>query len=668
MRQNLLKFVLLTAVALLAAAGAEASTSVTFDATVDVSTSLSITKDGVTMTVSSGKFDDGAAYRFYKNSTLTISTASGVLESISFSPSTFTGYPLSGLVASTGNYDGTTGDWTASSNISSVSFTPSAQARASKVVVTFSDASSLDFSPTLTDGFTFWPVMDGEPAAQVTITPYSGTLAYYTLDGSEPTTSSQRVTAATTITITGTTTVKAGTYVNGAISHVVSRTYTLGKTYNGIADFLENAATGEDIRLFWSDEMNARVLHATSTQAFVRDNTGAMIIYGITTEPAFAKDQHLAGWLKGRVGTYGGVKQLNSNDHTVSTEIVIAEPVTEEDVLPVKISTVDEFDAHQNDLVTLQNVRYNKAGGNENQGVFGGSNGSAVRFYNRFYLNDFAYPYEGALVDLTGLAIPYNTQRQVAAISMDDYYTYAVNADSAFTAPAESLNGVRVRLQRDLPGGQYLPMCLPFDLYAENVNARLFAYDKMTGQDGNIVVNFKDAEHIDASDPFIMMPEADLTEIALSDAYLSMNGAGSISDNGDRMFTGVYAPMSAEVGSHVLLPDGQLLKIEPASNYGYLRTTTAYFTGSYARDEKLYLSINGEIIGQVALFGDLNSDGAVNVGDVGTLYQGILGGKSDAKFDLNNDGAVNAGDVGKLYSIILGGNANAIVQPVNDNK
>lgn len=61
------------------------------------------------------------------------------------------------------------------------------------------------------------------------------------------------------------------------------------------------------------------------------------------------------------------------------------------------------------------------------------------------------------------------------------------------------------------------------------------------------------------------------------------------------------------------------------------------------------------VAGETPLFGDLNKDSSVNVGDVGALYTAILNGASDTFFDLNDDGSVNAGDVGSLYQLILGG-------------
>ena len=50
---------------------------------------------------------------------------------------------------------------------------------------------------------------------------------------------------------------------------------------------------------------------------------------------------------------------------------------------------------------------------------------------------------------------------------------------------------------------------------------------------------------------------------------------------------------------------------------------------------------------------DLNADGNVNVGDVTSLVNAILG-KGGTGVDLNADGSVNVGDVTKLVNVILG--------------
>ncbi len=53
-------------------------------------------------------------------------------------------------------------------------------------------------------------------------------------------------------------------------------------------------------------------------------------------------------------------------------------------------------------------------------------------------------------------------------------------------------------------------------------------------------------------------------------------------------------------------------------------------------------------------FTDLNCDGNINTGDVSALYKALLAGSTDSRYDLNGDGAVNTGDVSALYKLILG--------------
>ena len=53
--------------------------------------------------------------------------------------------------------------------------------------------------------------------------------------------------------------------------------------------------------------------------------------------------------------------------------------------------------------------------------------------------------------------------------------------------------------------------------------------------------------------------------------------------------------------------------------------------------------------------GDVNNDGEVNIADVNTVIDYILGDKSRQSIDVNNDGEVNIADVNTLIDIILGG-------------
>ena len=58
--------------------------------------------------------------------------------------------------------------------------------------------------------------------------------------------------------------------------------------------------------------------------------------------------------------------------------------------------------------------------------------------------------------------------------------------------------------------------------------------------------------------------------------------------------------------------------------------------------------------GEMALDYDINSDGAVNVADVSSIYRVMLGiDQENRRADINLDGTVNTGDVSALYKVII---------------
>ena len=111
----------------------------TFDATKDLGNvdagEGSITKEGVTMSCTSGILGNGQQYRFYKNSTLTFSAPGGTITKIEFTD--VKANPVSGFGdPSTGSMEGTV--WTGSA--SEVSFVAeNKQVRATLIMVTYMD-------------------------------------------------------------------------------------------------------------------------------------------------------------------------------------------------------------------------------------------------------------------------------------------------------------------------------------------------------------------------------------------------------------------------------------------------------------------------------------------------------------------------------------------------
>ena len=140
-------FTLFVAIMAMCTMNLYADTTVSFDATTDLGTSVdagagSLTKDGITIEGSQGMLGNGTDYRFYKGSTITISSTVGKITKVAFTckaKGTAKQGPGNFTDATEGTYifeeDGVMGTWTGSST----SFTMTAssnQVRCSLIEVT----------------------------------------------------------------------------------------------------------------------------------------------------------------------------------------------------------------------------------------------------------------------------------------------------------------------------------------------------------------------------------------------------------------------------------------------------------------------------------------------------------------------------------------------------
>jgi hypothetical protein len=206
--------------------------TVTFTAGTDTSDGTSITKDGITISFSSGVFNRTDNYRCYSGASMTISAESGItmtqidFTATSSNPMTkFSGDPNVGSWT-----DETKTQWTGSA--SEINFgTTSGQARITEIVITYTTSGTV--IPTVSAP-TFSPAAGTYAEAQeVTISSAtSGATIYYTLDGNDPTTSSDVYSSA--IEIDETTTIKAIAVKDGMNdSDVAEATYTIDPNASG---------------------------------------------------------------------------------------------------------------------------------------------------------------------------------------------------------------------------------------------------------------------------------------------------------------------------------------------------------------------------------------------------------------------------------------------------
>ena len=480
------------------------------------------------------------------------------------------------------------------------------QVRITAISVTYSSASSVTVEePTLTDEFTFWPVMNDAPSANVTITPASGNTVRYTTNGSTPSrTNGTEITAATTITISGTTTVKAISYVGNQTSSVVSKTYTLGQTVTGISAF-KNVASGTTARLYLPDANNARTLYVNGNDAFIRDNTGAICIYNVTTNPPLEYNQHIAGWIIGTYTTFNGMPEFTASSATNSCYLVIAKPVMEHDVEPVDIDA-DSYDSHCADWVTFSDLEVTAT--SNNTATATDINGNEFSIYNKYTPEGYQQPYVGAIVDVTGIAAPYNNSQELFPINQNDFYplVYVVDAQRGFVSPSASISNAQVRLKRNLPSQDWSLLTVPFEI--EGFEGDVLEYTGVTlGQVGAYemngvtypiqggVMHFEDYYgNLHPGTPYLVRPYTSQQEMTLSGVELKSDPVGSVTFS-------LAAPQNA--------PGINLMANEPPAYVGDYTLVGTYSPKTLPKDESTVKLIDDNTLSWTSLLDNTDING-----------------------------------------------------------
>ena len=409
----------------------------------------------------------------------------------------------------------------------------------------------------------------------VTIAPTTtGSTVRYTTNGSDPTTTNGNIVISSTdITITETTTVKAIAYVGTSTSGISFSTYTLGETVNSIAAF-KTLAEGTEARLYLSPENNARVLHVSGSEIYVRDNTGAICIYLASSlqNPVPQHDWHVAGWIIGKNEPFNGLPELKATSNTTTNYMAFAAPVTEEATEPVTISPND-FDNYKADWVKICDIRA------ESKNDVTDDAGNTFKFYNKYNLNSDSYYqdlYDYALVDLTGLAVPFGTDREIVPI----YYNnkrpiiYVIDENKDFTSPSADIRNATVRLVRTLSSENWNTFCIPISLPVFPGIIRKYEY-----ADGQTMV-FADDTQIEAGKPYLVKPDERIENPVYENITLSATPAENVEDEeGIYSFNGIYSPTNiyTEDRTNLFLKTDGYLYYPSSESVGRLKGMRAYF-------------------------------------------------------------------------------------------
>lgn len=437
-------------------------------------------------------------------------------------------------------------------------------------------------TPTLPDDFLFFPNTTEEKASKhVMLAPVNYTVAYYTTDGSTPSSTNGTEALQTTgVPIHGTTTVKAIAYVGDMVSEVVTKTYTQGNTVNGISAFCD-LADGTEARIFLADDASheTRVLYydETNHQLFVRENTKSLCVdFGEMTifSPTPQYNQHIGGWIVGKKATDNGMPKLIATDNTSTAFLAIADPVTEKQTQPVEIAASD-LSSYPADWVTIKEQRV----------------GTDLAVTDRFGTG----AYDGALTDLSGIVLA-TSPAQVAPVTQNNIpgVVFVVDEDKDFYLPESNIENATVRLKRTLSKDYWNTFAVPFEISGANAfDANIREFDSV---EGNTMV-FKTANKIEAGVPYLIKPSEDIVNPTYSNVTLVYQPEKGIV-RGDYRFVATYAPkeLATDKTELFLTTDGKLGYPANASD-ATLKGMRAYIQAPANANVALFVDGEGTITG-----------------------------------------------------------------------
>lgn len=400
--------------------GAWAQTTVTFVAGTDKGEKTSLTKEGITITVSNGDLSRTDNYRIYASKEITIQSSVGNIRNITF---TCTGKDkkdygpgnLKGETSGSYSFSGTSGTW--KGDAKKVSLTASSLVRATKIEVTYV-AEGTVLSPSISE-----PSKTFSESFDVTLSSAEGTNIYYTLDGNVPTTGSTKYNGSPIRIPAATTTLKAIAEKDGKTSKVAEATYTY-KTFTTFANFLELKDKGEKGVTYILKFTDAVVTYVNGQNAFIEDATGGILVF--QENHGLKAGQKLNGTAKVTFNIFNGTYEITTLNINKSNLII-----TEGADIPTTEVTIAHLLANkkamQSKHVKIVDAKITAAFSNGNASIEQDGNSldlylkiKGLTSYSNFKTND--------IVDVTGFAAAYNEKTQITIWEEDQVKSTRVDA------------------------------------------------------------------------------------------------------------------------------------------------------------------------------------------------------------------------------------------------
>lgn len=311
----------------------------------------------------------------------------------------------------------------------------------------------------------------------------------------------------------------------------------------------------------------ARVLHVYGTgvkqEAYIRDNTGAVCFYGINSNVPFAYNQHLAGQITGEYVLENGIPLFKAiSDKTNTSQLIIADPITEVNVQPKEIEAT-EYNDNIADWVLLKNQRIINEQLTTQEGIVINN-----RFNSTISKDKYTEPYNGAIIDLAGIATPNGTKHEINPMYQNGQraVVFVIDDEKGFVSPQNDIIDAAVRLKRTLSASHWNTFAIPFEIEYDAMENVEIA--KFTGKvEGNTMIFEKEQSLIEAGVPYII--KWDIKDPTFESVTLKATKAKTIKSNdGQFNFVAIYEPTALALNKteRYLAKDGNLYYPSSADN------------------------------------------------------------------------------------------------------
>jgi len=282
----------------------------------------------------------------------------------------------------------------------------------------------------------------------------------------------------------------------------------------------------------------ARVLYVFGTgntqEAYVRDTTGAVCFYGINPNVPFVSNQHLAGQITGEYVVENGVPYFKAIPNVTNTSLlVIAAPVTEQAVQPKEIEAKNYLD-NTADWVCLKDQTLINDALTTQDGIV---------INNRFGSNEkYTAPYQGAIIDLAGIAVPNSGRKEINPIYLNNHrpITFVIDEEKTFVLPQSDITDVAVRLKRTFSADHWDTFAVPFDIEEKDLaGAKIATFTKQV-EDNTMIFDDKQTP-IAAGKPYLI--KWNIENPTFEGITLKTTTPETVTSNdGQYSFVAVYSP------------------------------------------------------------------------------------------------------------------------------